>query len=136
MENCNMVCNPIMLGCKLTRDKGFKEVNTKLYKQIVGCLMYLIDTRAYLTYVVCFIERYMKRPTEMHMAFGKRVLMYLKSTLSFGMMYEKGKDGKVLGWSDSDYLGDIDGRVLLISVLRVMIKDVQNRKFTLKTTTF
>jgi hypothetical protein len=54
----------------------------------------------------------MERPTEMHVAAIKRIMRYLKGTLSLGIMYKK-VSGDVLqlnGWTDSDYAGDLDDR--------------------------
>ncbi|CAJ2656714.1 unnamed protein product [Trifolium pratense] len=52
----------------------------------------------------------MERPTEIHVAAVKRILRYLKSTISYGLWYEKGKNDELTGWSDSDYAGDLDDR--------------------------
>ncbi|GAU45313.1 hypothetical protein TSUD_300420 [Trifolium subterraneum] len=112
MEECNKVCSPIVPGCRLVKDENGKAANTTEYKQMIGCLMYLLATRPDLTFSVCLAARYMERPTEMHVAAVKRILRYLKGTTCFGMMY-KGKTDKGLiiqGWSESDYAGDHDDR--------------------------
>lgn len=55
MENCNSVQNPIVSGCKLSRDENGVEVDETLYKQMVGCLMYLTATRPDLMYAVSLV---------------------------------------------------------------------------------
>ncbi|MCI22191.1 copia-type polyprotein, partial [Trifolium medium] len=74
--------------------------------------MYLLATRPDMAFSVCLAARYMERPTEMHMAAVKRVLRYLKGTLSLGILYKckTGNDLIMQGWSDSDYAGDYDDR--------------------------
>jgi hypothetical protein len=112
MKECNKVCSPIVPGSKLIKDEKGKTVDATEYKRMIGCLMYLLATRPDLTFSVCLAARYMERPTEMHLASVKRILRYLKGTLSFGMMYKNG-DGQDLimqGWTDSDYAGDYDDR--------------------------
>ncbi|MCI06225.1 hypothetical protein A2U01_0027283 [Trifolium medium] len=53
----------------------------------------------------------MERPTEIHLAAAKRILRYIKGTISFGILYEKGELNQELkGWTDSDYAGDMDDR--------------------------
>lgn len=42
----------------------------------------------------------------MHIEDAKKVLRYLKGTLSFSVINEKGKEGELLGWYDSNYVGD------------------------------
>jgi hypothetical protein len=111
-ENCNTVKSPIVTGCKLVRDEGGKPVYAREFKQIVGCLMYLLATRPDLAYSVCLVARFMDRPTEMHMMAIKRILRYLKGTLTHGVMYKHKTDGRfeLVGWSDSDYAGDLNDR--------------------------
>ncbi|XP_045792016.1 secreted RxLR effector protein 161-like [Trifolium pratense] len=79
---------------------------------MVGCLMYLLATRPDLAYFVCLVARYMDRPTELHFAALKRILRYLKGTLTDGIMYQSkaGKSLELVGWSDSDYAGDLNDR--------------------------
>jgi hypothetical protein len=54
----------------------------------------------------------MDRPTEMHMMAIKRILRYLKGTLTHGVMYKHKTDRRfeLVGWSDSDYAGDLNDR--------------------------
>jgi hypothetical protein len=47
MEDCNSVCNS----------------DSTAYKQMVGCLMYLLATKPDLAFFVCLVARYMERPT-------------------------------------------------------------------------
>jgi hypothetical protein len=110
MNECNSVCNPIVPGCRLKRDVEGKASDATAYKQMVGCLMYLLATRPDMAFSVCLVARYMERPTEIHVAAVKRILRYLKGTTSYGLWYEKGKGDELTGWSDSDYAGDIDDR--------------------------
>ncbi|CAJ2647282.1 unnamed protein product [Trifolium pratense] len=111
MDSCNFVCSPIVPGTKLFKDENGKCVDSTQFKQMVGCLMYLIATRPDLCYSVCLIARYMERPTEIHLAAAKRILRYLKGTISYGVLYDKGSlNMKLEGWTDSDYAGDSDDR--------------------------
>ncbi|CAJ2662180.1 unnamed protein product [Trifolium pratense] len=110
MSDCNSVNNPIVPGSKLQKDETGQASNSTLYKQMVGCLMYLLATRPDLAFSVCLVARYMERPTEIHMAAVKRILRYLKGTTSYGLWYERGKGDELVGWSNSDYAGDIDDR--------------------------
>ncbi|GAU30667.1 hypothetical protein TSUD_31390 [Trifolium subterraneum] len=112
MENCNKVCNPIVPSCKLIKNENGKAKDATLHKQMVGCLMYLLATRPDLAYSVCLVARFMERPTEIHFAAVKRIMRYLKGTLSFGIRYKTSTDGnlQLKGWSDSDYAGDLDDR--------------------------
>ncbi|KAK2441186.1 hypothetical protein QL285_012513 [Trifolium repens] len=72
--------------------------------------MYLLATRPDLAFSVCNVARYMERPTEIHAAAVKRILRFLKGTTGYGLWYERGKGGELIGWSNSDYAGDLDDR--------------------------
>ena len=53
----------------------------------------------------------MVNPTSNHWTIAKRVLRYLKGTIDFGLVYEKGvKDLNVIGYSNSDFIGDVEHR--------------------------
>lgn len=110
MTNCNSVGTPVELGLKLTKDHEGKKVDSTLYKQIVGSLMYLTGTRPDIMHAVSLISRYMETPTELHLLAAKRILRYLQGTISFGILYEKGESFGLLGFTDSDYAGDQDDR--------------------------
>ena len=67
MKDCNSVSTPVECGMKLHKDHDGKKVDSTLYKQIVGSLMYLTTTRLDITYSVSLISRYMENPTELHL---------------------------------------------------------------------
>jgi hypothetical protein len=112
MEDCNGVGSPIVPGCRLTKNDGGKAADASEYKQMVGCLMYLLASRPDLSYSVCLVARFMDRPTEIHVAAVKRIMRYLKGTLGYGILYKSkiSDDLSLEGWCDSDYAGDLDDR--------------------------
>jgi len=110
MMDCNPVNTPVELGLKLHKDPTGKKVDSTLYKQIVGSLMYLTATRPDIMYFVSLINRYMENPTEMHLLAAKRILRYLQGTRDFGLVYKKSEKSNLLGYTDSDYAGDRDDR--------------------------
>ena len=105
MDRCNLVKNPVVPSHKLDKDEDGVRVDNTLYKQIVGSLMYLTTTRPDITFIVSLISRYMEHPTEMHLQATKRVLRYIKGTISFGVFYKKEGNQELLGYTNSDYAG-------------------------------
>ena len=59
MLESNAVNSPIVPGCKLSKDEDGVAVDESYYKQIVGSLMYLTETRLDMMYNVSLISRYM-----------------------------------------------------------------------------
>lgn len=109
MENCNSVKNPIVPGTVVDKN-GNQDTDATLYKQLIGCLMYLTVTRPDLMFVVCLISRFMADPKEEHMMLAKRVLRYVKGTLDFGVFYGRSFEVELLGFTDSDYARDMNDR--------------------------
>ena len=108
MQNYNSVYNPIVSGRKVGRDKDGVKVNSMLYKQMVGNLMYLIATRLDMMFAVSLISRFMSDPNELHFTVVKRIMRYLKGTLELGIWYRREGKSELLGYTDSDYAGDVD----------------------------
>ena len=108
MVNCNSVTTPVEHGLKLIKDHEGRKVDSTLYKQIVGSLMYLTTTRPDIMHAVSLISRYMENPTQLHLLAAKRIFRYLVGTINFGILYRKEGNFGLLGFTDSDYAGDPD----------------------------
>ena len=67
---------------------------------MIGSFLYLTASRPDIMFSVC-----MANPKETHLIAVKRILRYLKHTLSIGLWYPKGAIFELIGYSDSDYAG-------------------------------
>ncbi|KAL6288505.1 hypothetical protein ACE6H2_006015 [Prunus campanulata] len=140
MLNSNPVGTPAEVGSKLSQDPNGERVDSTYFKQIVGSLMYLTSTRPDIMHSVSVISRYMENPTEMHLRAAKRIFRYLKGTTDFGIFYKKVKKSSFLGFTDSDYAGDIDdrkstsGNVFLMSSGAISWSSKKQQIVTLSTT--
>ncbi|XP_019164605.1 PREDICTED: uncharacterized protein LOC109160814 [Ipomoea nil] len=85
MDDYKSVITPMCPKEKLCRDDGTAKVNESMYKSLIGCLMYLTTTRSDIMYVVSVLSRFMNCASESHFKVAKRVLRYVKGTLSFGV---------------------------------------------------
>ena len=86
-------------------------MDVTLYKSLIGSLRYLLHTRPDMTYSVSILSGYIVNPTSDHWIAAKKVLRYLKGTIDFGLLYEKGvKNLNVIGCSDSDFVSDVEDR--------------------------
>ena len=50
----------------------------------------------------------MANPTKLHFATAKRIMRYLKGTLEFGIWYQREGKSELLGYTGSNYAGDVD----------------------------
>jgi hypothetical protein len=78
------------------------------YSQIIGSLMYLASaTRPNISFAVSKLSRFMFNPGDDHWHAFKRVLHYIKVTMSYGIHYSR--HPAMLGrYSDSNWISDID----------------------------
>lgn len=107
MMNCYSSSTPAEVGLKLIKDPKGRRVNSTLYKQIVGILMYLTATRPDVMHFVSLISRYIKNPTEMQLLSAKRIFRHLQGTKDFGILYKKGKMSELIGFTDSAIVQEI-----------------------------
>ncbi|XP_026396613.1 uncharacterized protein LOC113291276 [Papaver somniferum] len=80
------------------------------FKGLVGCLRYLTATRPDIMYAVCLVSRFMEESRQSHLQAAKRVLRYVIGTTSIGILYNASEDLKLVGFTDSDWAGDTEGR--------------------------
>lgn len=104
------MANPMAPGYMLQKDEAGIKVSETYFKQIVGSLMYLTATRPDLMLAVSLINRYMANPTELHYQATKRVLRYIQGTTDYGILYKKSGAEELVGFTDSDYAGDVENR--------------------------
>lgn len=110
MYNCNYVKNLVVPGCRLSKNSDGGVVDVTLFKWLVGSLRYLTSTRPDLMFSMNLVSRYMEHPIEEHLLTAKRILTYVKYTIDFRVAYRKGRDEDLVGYADSDYIGDLDDK--------------------------
>ena len=66
MSNCNEAVTPLETRAKLKKESNDEFVNSTLYKQIIGFLRYLCNTRPDICQSVGLLSRFMEKPQECH----------------------------------------------------------------------
>ncbi|WCJ23989.1 Retrovirus-related Pol polyprotein from transposon RE1 [Euphorbia peplus] len=84
-------------------EKAGKPVDIKIYRGMIGSLLYLTASRPDIHFAVCFCARYQSKPREIHDVAVKRILRYLKGTPEAGLWYPCSSDFTPIGYTDSDY---------------------------------
>ncbi|XP_020271177.1 uncharacterized protein LOC109846363 [Asparagus officinalis] len=110
MSNCNPVATPAEVGVKLRRDTPGSYIDPTLYKSLVGSLRYLTITRPDIVFAVGLVSRYMEEPRQEHFKAAKRILRYVRGSIDQGLFYTQCADSRLVGYTDSDYGGDLDER--------------------------
>ncbi|GJV67031.1 retrovirus-related pol polyprotein from transposon RE1 [Tanacetum coccineum] len=78
------------------------------YQSLVGALQYLIITRPDLLYAVNQVSQNLHAPTTDHFQAVKRILQYVKGTISFCLTFSQPKRNNILGYSDADWARCLD----------------------------
>ena len=112
MENVKTVNTPVDTSTKLMKAKEDEEcVDQQRYQSAVGSLLYLSNsTRPDITYAVSNVAKYSANPAKQHWIAVKRIFRYLKGTLNHGLLYNRSESTECVGFSDSDWGGDLDDR--------------------------
>nr|XP_034570869.1 uncharacterized mitochondrial protein AtMg00810-like [Setaria viridis] len=80
------------------------------YRSLAGALEYLTLTRPDLAYAVQQVCLFMHDPREPHMALIKRILRYVKGTLSSELHIITGSTQSLTAYSDANWAGCLDSR--------------------------
>ncbi|KAL3749900.1 hypothetical protein ACJRO7_010945 [Eucalyptus globulus] len=108
MEECKSVSTPMGHKEKLQKEDGSAPADERVYRSLIGCLMYLTATRPDIMFPVSVLSRFLNCASELHMVAAKRVLRYLRGTLSYGIKFCRVQEFKLQGYSDSDWAGSMD----------------------------
>ena len=77
MTDCKSTLNPFLSGVKLEDGRETPLVDNKLYRQLVGSLLYLTHSKPYLSYAIGAVSRFMQEPRELHWKAAKLILRYV-----------------------------------------------------------
>src|SRR5688500_19877219 len=89
----------------LDLDTGGKSLDQKVYRSMIGSLLYLCASRPDIMLSVCMCARFQSDPKESHLTTVKRILRYLAYTTKFGLWYPRGSTFDLIGYSDADWAG-------------------------------
>ena len=101
---------PMSTTTVLDKDEDGKSVDTKVYRGMIGSLLYLTASRPDIMFSVCLYARFQSNPKESHLKAVKRIMRYLKDTLDFGLFYSKSSTFDLISYSDADFAGSKSDR--------------------------
>jgi hypothetical protein len=101
---------PMETKLKLLVDTLSELVDATLNRQIIGSLMYLMNTRPDICFAVNTLSQYLVEPRHVHVVAAKHVMRYLKGTLDFGLCYTRDQDFRLVVYIDSDWARSVSDR--------------------------
>ena len=105
LQNCKKMETPMAHSSKLDKDEDGKEVDQKLYRSMIGSLLYLTASRPDILYSVCLCARFQSSPRESHLSALKRIIKYVGTYPNLGLWYSKESTFVLKGYSDADLAG-------------------------------
>ena len=105
MDDAKSVSTLMATNGSLDSDASGNMVDQKLYRSMIGSLLYVNASRPDVMFSICMCARFQASPRESHLKATKRILRYLKHTQNVGLWYPKGAKFELIGYFDSDYAG-------------------------------
>jgi hypothetical protein len=105
MKDAKPIKTPMGTNGHLDLDTGGKSVDQKVYRSMIGSLLYLCASRPDIMLSVCMCARFQADPKKVHLRAVKRIMRYLVYTPKFGLWYPKGSTFDLIGYSDADWAG-------------------------------
>jgi len=80
MMDCKSMPTSMVANLKLLNETSSDRVDSTIYRQMIGSLMYLTNTRPDICFAVNTLSQFMVEPRRVHWIAAKHVLRYLKGT--------------------------------------------------------
>ncbi|XP_057432323.1 uncharacterized mitochondrial protein AtMg00810-like [Lotus japonicus] len=110
MASCNPSATPVDTKQKLSSSSGTPCEDATLYRSLAGALQYLTFTRPIISYVVQQVYLHMHAPHTEHMLALKRVLRYVRGTMTYSLHLYPSPIEKLVSYTDADWVGCLDTR--------------------------
>ena len=80
MDDAKAISTPMGTNGSLDNGASGNMVDQKMYRSIIGSLLYVTVSRPDVMFSVCMCARFQASPRESHLKAIKRILRYLKHT--------------------------------------------------------
>ncbi|KAA0038150.1 putative mitochondrial protein [Cucumis melo var. makuwa] len=110
MDKAKPKQTPAATHLKLTKDATEEQVDSSLYRSIIGSLLNLIASRPDIAFAVGMCARYQADPRTSHLQSAKRILKYIIGTCNFDLWYTFDTTGVLVRYCDADWVGCSDDR--------------------------
>ena len=110
LKKIKMESTPMIMGCKLCDDDGSVDIDQRLYRSMIGSLLYLTASRLDIMLAVGLVARYQATHKQNHLLAVKIILRYLQGTAQYGLWYPKGKSFTLTTYTDAYWASCVDDR--------------------------
>jgi hypothetical protein len=110
MEDSRPMTTPMITNWKKLHASESQLVDSTLYHYLIGSLMYMVNTRLNICFVVNILSEFMVEPRREHWVAEKYVLRYLYGAVDYGLDYQRGDRVRLVGYTDLDWVGCVSDR--------------------------
>jgi hypothetical protein len=110
MLECKSMNTPMETKLKLLVNTSSELIDAMLYRQIIGSLMYLMNTIPDICFAVNTLSQFLVEHIHVHLVVVKHAMRYLKGTLYCGLSYDGDHDFRLSGYIDSNWAGSVSDR--------------------------
>jgi hypothetical protein len=103
MDKAKSIMTPMCTNGHFDLDLGGTSVDQKVYRSMIGSLLYLCVSRPDIMLSVCMCARFQAATKDYNLRAIKRIMRYLVLTPNLGLWYPKGSHFDFLRYSDADY---------------------------------
>jgi hypothetical protein len=87
MEDYKPMATPMITNLKKVTTSNSELVDPTLYEELIGSLMYLVNTWPNICFAVNTLSQFMVDPRQEHWVATKHVLRYLRGIMEYGLRY-------------------------------------------------
>ena len=98
LEKAAHVRTPMAVNAKLTNDPSGESIDVTLYRNMIGCLLYLTASRPNIAFSVGVCSRFQSYPKISHLNVVKRIIKYVSRTCDYGLFYSKESNLSLAGF--------------------------------------
>ena len=96
-------CRPMITNWKKLHASESELVDPTMYHQLIGSLMYLVNTRLDICFSMNTLSQFMVELKRVHWMVAKHVICYLQGIMDYGLDYRQGDGVRLVRHTDSDW---------------------------------
>ena len=104
MENLKPFSTPMSSNSKLDNDEKCMSVDQKIYRGMIGSLLYLTASRPDIMFSVWLCARYQSNPKESDLKAIKRIIRYLNGIQNLRLWYDRESTLILNAYTDLDFV--------------------------------
>ena len=104
MMDYKAMTTPMASNLKLLIDASSEAVYAMMYRQMIGSLVYLTNTRLDICFAMNTLNQFLTDPRHVHLIASKHIVRYLKGIVDYGIKYEANQKIGMECYVDSDWV--------------------------------